>query len=273
MTGKYGARQMTLVELLVVIAIIAILASFLLPALRSAHQQAIAVSCLGNLRQLGVVGASYAEKYFGMMPLGLGGDGRLPGSFAWATHFWDKFYRDAGFEEVLDGKLLCPKVLTGNYGMTTEVGMGELRHYPFGTNYLSGSGHPAAHTYVFTGLRLRGITEPAKIALFADAVWQNEVAGKTVPLVFSSGGKVQRGGRLFSPSWIHRDGAIWLAHMNAANVIFADGHGALISPAGLLETRNPNKAVMFDRLGIDAYWDEEGKICNLSDGLYPARWF
>ena len=62
-------RRFTLIEMLVVIAIIAILAALLAPSLQKSLRATRSVSCLNNLRQLGVWALSYADDWNGCLPI------------------------------------------------------------------------------------------------------------------------------------------------------------------------------------------------------------
>ncbi|MDD7986027.1 type II secretion system protein [Lentisphaera marina] len=65
---KKKTRYVSLIEILVVVAIIGILASLLLPSLKTARKQAKSASCLNNLRQFGVYTSLHLDDHDGNIP-------------------------------------------------------------------------------------------------------------------------------------------------------------------------------------------------------------
>jgi len=59
----YRRVAFTLIELLVVIAVISLLIAILMPALRSARETALVISCASNMRQQGIAIAAYLGDY------------------------------------------------------------------------------------------------------------------------------------------------------------------------------------------------------------------
>ena len=64
-------RGFTLVELLTVIAVIAVLAAILFPVFATARGKAREISCVSNLRQIGVAISMYTQDYDGLYPYGV----------------------------------------------------------------------------------------------------------------------------------------------------------------------------------------------------------
>ena len=165
----------TLVELLVVIGIIALLIAVTIPALQRSKQQAKAVVCSSNIRQLFLALYAY-DSNNQKLPFGFD-DTRLyppagdwPGFVNYDRQGWWWFNYIADYSQKNRGKttvLLCPSkyqsnlqletdVLCGNYGVNTSV-------------FKYTTGRRSRAEFIGKPLRLADIAHPPRTLLMVDS--------------------------------------------------------------------------------------------------------
>ncbi len=162
----------TLIELLVVIAIIAILAAILFPVFAQARERARAISCVSNLRQIGVASAMYTQDNDEAFPCGWGSSGVDANKSMWRYSlqpYIQKYgsstkgpYDSSGFTG--QGVMVCPDQPGGSmdFGPTSY---GYNAHSGMTKGWLNlGNGQGC-----FPGNNLAAIYQPASYVAFADA--------------------------------------------------------------------------------------------------------
>ena len=117
-------RKFTLIEMLVVIAVIAILASLLAPSLQKSLRATRSVTCLNNLRQLGIWARGYAEDWGGYLPIHNDGTANTY-NFCYG---WINAMRDAGIPADLrtGSGMICEelyRIHAGEFNRNSASGM------------------------------------------------------------------------------------------------------------------------------------------------------
>ncbi|MDY7009764.1 MAG: type II secretion system protein [Planctomycetota bacterium] len=221
----------TLVELLVVVAIIALLVSILLPTLGRAKEQARIVSCMSNLRSLGLSYVFYTNENNDWYPGSAGYGGDPP---TWDDRLWP-YYENYGLLVCPSDKLERPVWVEHNRSYASNINVAYRGPSEYGENLDPKYNGETPYTSDGSIWKSTDVEVPADTILLGD-MWESWYYGDAPTAggynryvgsgifdgMWSGAVPVEPPSR--SPTPYHRD-------MDAYNFLFCDNH-VLTLPKG-----------------------------------------
>ncbi len=251
-------RAFTLIELLVVIAIIAILAAILFPVFACVRLGARRITCLSNMKQLGLGTMMYVQDYDETYPQSVS---NINGQ--WLTNFWHMTPPDwsslTTHPAVIGSQFVwanSTQPYVKNYQILRCPSAAEVRSGIARFTYSTALKPPIATSYTFNGLlnsySQAGVASVSSLPMVWEGRGKAAMLGGTLqnPLLtcanpaqpctyVAQGGSGVNGG---TGGAFGIDGSIWI-HNNGANFLMADGHAKWRRLGAQQSPQNTNASV------------------------------
>lgn len=234
----------TLIELLVVIAIIAILAAILFPVFARARENARRVSCLSNLKQIGLGLTQYLQDYDDKLPFSAFGPGGTTAPSDPTTNYkWmDAIYPYVKSEQMF----VCPSDPNSRYRYSRNLAVGTTTD-DYGSYGQNGAYSAAGDAQTPPRSSATYLVSLSQVAEPAGTVWATDINGRmgtdrsfgflwpssaALPTIQTSADNADIPG-----GWRQFD-KIAERHLGTTSTLYCDGHVKAQKLDRLLEKRN-----------------------------------